>query len=92
MHKLKRIVLSIFTLILLLVAGGAIVIYVGMKPYRQLADSWVFKENKVGPVIGDLGGIPVSIPQPIARFVEYEGDPHFLEPRKGSTPIRTFQS
>lgn len=92
MHKLKRIVLSVLTLILLLVAGGAIVIYVGMKPYRQLAGSWVFKENKVGSVIGDLGGIPVSIPQPIARFVEYEGDPHFLEPRKEPTPVRTFQS
>jgi len=63
-----------------------------MKPYRQLVDSWVFKENQVGPVIGDLGGISVSIPQSIAKFVEYEGDPHFLEPRKGSTPTRTFQS
>jgi hypothetical protein len=92
MQKLKRIVIIVLGLILVLVAGGAIVFYVGMKPYRQLAESWVFKENRGGPVIGDLGGIPVSIPQPIARFVEYENDPHFLEKRKGSTPTRTFQS
>jgi hypothetical protein len=92
MRWLKRIALTLLAIIVLLVAGIAIAFYVGMKPYRQLADSWVFKENKAEPVIGDLGGIPVSIPQPIARFVEYEGDPHFLEPRKGPTPVRTFQS
>jgi hypothetical protein len=92
MQKLKRIVIIVLGLILVLVAGGAIVFYVGMKPYRQLAESWVFKENRGGPVIGDLGGIPVSIPQPIARFVEYENDPHFLEKRKGPTPTRTLQS
>jgi hypothetical protein len=43
-------------------------------------------------VIGDLGGVPVSIPKPYAHFVEYDGDPHFMEPRKGPPPKRTFQS
>jgi hypothetical protein len=50
------------------------------------------KENQVGPVIGDLGGIPVSIPHSSARFVEYEGDPHFLESRKGPVSTRSFES
>jgi hypothetical protein len=92
MKKLKRTLIIILGLILALVAWRAIVFYNAMKPYRQLAESWVNKENRDGSVIGDLGGIPVSIPQPIARFVEYENDPHFLEPRKGPTPTRTFQS
>ncbi len=92
MKKIKLLLIIILGLILTLVAWRAIVFYNAMKPYRQLADSWVFKENRGGPVIGDLGGIPVSIPQPIARFVEYESDPHFLEKRKGPTPSRTFQS
>lgn len=92
MKKLKRTLIIILGLIIALVAWRAIVFYNAMKPYRQLAESWVNKENRDGPVIGDLGGIPVSIPQPIPRFVEYENDPHFLEKRMGPTPTRTFQS
>ena len=55
-------------------------------------DSWVFKENQTGSIIGELGGVPVSIPKPYAHFVEYENDPHFLKPRKGEPPKRTYQS
>ena len=62
------------------------------KPKLSFSNSWVFKENQTGPIIGDLGGVPVSIPKPYARFVEYENDPHFLKPRKGQPPKRTFQS
>lgn len=61
-------------------------------PIQNLGDSWVFQENQTGPVIGDLGGVPVSIPRPYAHFVEYDGDPHFMERRKGPPPKRTFQS
>lgn len=43
-------------------------------------------------VIGDLGGVPVSIPREYARLVEYEGDPHWLEKRTGPPPVRTFES
>ena len=43
-------------------------------------------------VIGHLGGIPVSIPKEFANFVEYDGDPGFLEKRSGSMPKRTFES
>jgi hypothetical protein len=39
-----------------------------------------------------LGGLKISIPPRVARFVEYEGDPHFLEPRQGPTPARTSHS
>jgi hypothetical protein len=43
-------------------------------------------------VIGHLGGVPVSIPKEFAKFVEYDGDPGFLEKRKGPVPKRTFES
>jgi hypothetical protein len=92
MRWLKRIVLILLAAILLLIVWVGIVIYIKSAHSRQLTDSWVFKENQVGPVIGDLGGIPVSIPPHVARFVEYEGDPHFLEPRKDDTPARNSQS
>ncbi|MDY0038029.1 MAG: hypothetical protein RBS05_19120 [Zoogloea oleivorans] len=42
--------------------------------------------------IGDLGGAPVSIPKPYARFLEYDGDPHWLESKSTTTIKRTFQS
>lgn len=55
-------------------------------------DSWVVKQNQVGSTIGDLGGVPVLIPQHFAHFVEYDGDPHFLERKKGPAPKRDFSS
>jgi hypothetical protein len=57
-----------------------------------LTDSWQFKEKHDGPVIGDLGGVPVRIPAEFAHFVEYNGDPALLEQRKGSVPERTPRS
>lgn len=60
--------------------------------FYLLTNSWISKENQTGPVIGDLGGIPVMIPHEFAHFVEYEGDPHFMEQRKGPAPKRTVQS
>lgn len=92
MRWLKRIVFTLLAVILLLIVWVTTVIYVKTSSTRQLIESWVFKENQVEPVVGDLGGIPVSIPPHVARFVEYEGDPHFLESRKGDTPTRNTQS
>ena len=43
-------------------------------------------------VVGDLGGVPVTIPRHFANFVEYEGDPSWGEKRKGPVPERTHQS
>ncbi|WP_338284389.1 hypothetical protein [Limnobacter thiooxidans] len=43
-------------------------------------------------VVGDLGGIPVTIPRHLAEFVEYEGDPGWGQKREGPVPERTHQS
>jgi len=43
-------------------------------------------------MVGDLGGVPVTIPSHFANFVEYNGDPGFGEKRKGAVPQRTHQS
>lgn len=58
----------------------------------SIANSLVLKEKQASLVIGHLGGSPVTIPQAYAHFVEYDGDPHFMEPRKSPPPERTFQS
>ena len=86
---LRRILLACLALILIGVATFFIIL-----PPRGifLSDSWQFKEKHEGPVIGDLGGVPVRIPTEFAHFVEYSGDPGFLEPRKGPVPERTQQS
>lgn len=89
MRRIKRIVLMLLVITLLIAGWG---FYLIGKPYRQLSNSWMAKEKQVGPVIGDLGGIPVAIPDHFARFVEYDSDPHFLESRNGPRPTRTFQS
>lgn len=89
---LKRIVLTLVAVILLLLAWVCIVLYVKRTSNHQLVDSWVFKENQFSPIIGDLGGIPISIPPRVARFVEYESDPHFLEPREGDPLTRSSES
>ena len=41
--------------------------------------------------VGDLGGMPVTIPQYFANFVEYEGDPGW-EKRVGPVPKRDHHS
>lgn len=43
-------------------------------------------------VVGDLGGMPVTIPSYFANFAEYEGDPGWGEKRKGPRPERNHQS
>ncbi len=52
------------------------------------------KKRHSGPIIGDLGGVPVSIPRPFAHFVEYDSEPHFLEKNEVPAPEsqRTFES
>ena len=43
-------------------------------------------------VVGDLGGMAVTIPADFAHNVEYDGDPGFGEKRIGPTPPRTHRS
>lgn len=51
-------------------------------------------EAKYAPrdAVGDLGGVPVTIPRHFANYVEYEGDPTWGQKRQGATPERTHQS
>ncbi|MHA3017103.1 hypothetical protein E6A55_30860 [Cupriavidus necator H16] len=47
------------------------------------------------PIIGDLGGVPVSVPLNYTHLVtEYEGDPSVFDPerRNWKAPVRTFAS
>ncbi|QRQ87426.1 hypothetical protein [Cupriavidus oxalaticus] len=47
------------------------------------------------PIIGDLGGVPVSVPVNYIHLVtEYDGDPSVFDPerRKWTPPVRTFAS
>ncbi len=41
------------------------------------------------PVVGELGGIPVSMPRSFVRFVEYDKSPHFMAKNKEDKPQRT---
>jgi len=59
---------------------------------QSFGSSNVTKRDPSAPVIGELGGLKVSIPGEFARFVEYEGDPHFMEKRKGPSPEKTINS
>ena len=43
-------------------------------------------------VVGDLGGMTVTIPRHFANYAEYDGDPGFGEKRKEPRPERTHQS
>lgn len=43
-------------------------------------------------VVGDLGGMKVTIPRHIPELVEYNGDPGWGEKRKGLRPERTHDS
>lgn len=84
--------LGIIIIVSLLIFGFWITAKVnGFNPFNN---SWVLSDEKsrTGPVIGNLGGISVSIPTEFAHFVEYVGDPHFMDTRKGQPPIRTFES
>ncbi len=43
-------------------------------------------------VIGDLGGMKVSIPRHVAEYVEYDGDPGWSGKREVPVPVRTYDS
>lgn len=48
--------------------------------------------NAPHDMVGDLGGVPVTLPSHFANFVQYEDDPGWGEKRKGAKPQRTHQS
>ncbi len=92
MRWLKRITLVLLTLVLLLAGGTAFVWYQAFEPFYRMGKAMTYNDLPHKPTVGDLGGIPISIAPGIARFVEYQGDQHFLTPRKGPPPLRTLQS
>ena len=56
---------------------GLATVYIALPPRGIfLSDSWQFKEKHDGPVIGDLGGVPVLIPTEFADFIECHDVPH----------------
>ncbi|PWK37788.1 hypothetical protein [Cupriavidus plantarum] len=42
--------------------------------------------------VGHLGGVAVNIPRAYGRFLEYDGDPNFMERRKGAALPRDYRS
>lgn len=80
---------------LLLIAAGLFWLWVKVtEPYL-----WGFGPREMAlaqytpkDVVGDLGGMKVTIPRHIPELVEYNGDPSWGEKRKGPRPERTHDS
>jgi hypothetical protein len=92
MRWLKRIAWFLLILVLLVTGVTAFVWYQAFEPFYRMGKAMTYNDLPHQPTVGDLGGIPISIPPGIARFVEYQDDPHFLTPRQGPPPVRTLQS
>lgn len=50
------------------------------------------KDSEKKAVIGNLGGVPVIIPEPYVFLYSYDDDPHFMEIDDWQAPERTFES
>jgi len=92
MKWLKRITWLIFILM-----GASLVWYLAVNKASTTTNSFNPEEMaaaKYAPrdVVGDLGGVPVTIPRHFANYVEYEGDPGWGEKRQGFKPERSHQS
>lgn len=82
---------------ILLIGGG--VSWLWFKYFFQphVLNPWLpaqlqFAQPVFRDVVGDLGGVPVTIPRHYASLVEYEGDPGWGHRRSGPAPQRTHQS
>jgi hypothetical protein len=78
----------IFLVLIVLASGLSIQGSIGGFGGTQMAAAQYTPKD----VVGDLGGMPVTIPRHMAEFVEYEGDPGWGEKREGPVPERTHQS
>jgi hypothetical protein len=87
MNRKLKIVLIVATTPIVLIALFITYVWVDVQVKRL----W-FGTKSTDPVVGDLGGVPVTIPRSYARFVEYDADPHFTERKGWSSPERTHQS
>ncbi len=92
----KKIIIGSCVAILLL---GATAWWATKPQYIRVPFSTLFQPPEMAAaqyssndVVGNLGGVPVTIPKHFAEFVEYDGDPGFGEMREGSIPVRTHES
>lgn len=61
-------------------------------PAIEIVGLQTSKKSKADPVVGELGGHAVSIPRFYADFLEYDGDPHWLERKSFFKSERTYAS
>ena len=87
--------LIVLFIVMLLVMGG--LFWLWLKVVN--ASLWGFQPREMAlaqytprDVVGDLGGMKVTIPRHMAEYVEYDGDPTWGEKRKGPPPVRTHES
>lgn len=90
----RRKLYLIFGVLVLVIAGSLTWFWSVTAQVIQSQQIMSGEYGKGPPVgtIGHLGGVPVSIPKGFAHFVEYDGDPGLMEPRKEKAPKRTYQS
>lgn len=81
------ILLSIVTL-------AFVILLLDQSVKRPSKNSTASMASQLGPkdVIGDLGGMKVTIPRHVAEFVEYDGDPGWSGKQAGEVPSRTPDS
>ena len=89
-RRLSRLVMAMLVLIIL---------YQGVRAYWVWKSTWGFQPKEMAlaqytpkDVVGDLGGMPVTIPRHMAELVEYNGDPGWSGKREGPIPERTHES
>ena len=89
----RWVILFLVSRVVLLGGVLALLIYItgvganGFMPPQMAAAYYTPKD-----VVGDLGGMPVTIARHIPHMVEYDGDPGWGEKRKGPPPERTHTS
>lgn len=97
--KAKFFIFFLFSLLLLIGVFGVMLVYNSLPcgissldnppPPPEMNAAGLAKTQYV---IGNLGGIPVRIPDHFANLPEYDGDPGFGEKRLCPRPKRTYQS
>ncbi len=92
-RRRRWVIVVLATMLSLLGGALALLIYItgvrvpGFMPPQMAAAYYTPKD-----VVGDLGGMPVTIARHIPHMVEYDGDPGWGEKRQGSVPERTHAS
>lgn len=89
--KFRKAALFFLSIALILIVSGVLYFFLATEsPSQTKASS--FREGATDTFVGNLGGVPVSIPKEYAHFLEYDGDPGFGKKRSISQSDRTFES